>query len=140
MLAEKLDHIGIKVEGMDAAVEGYSSLGFRVVERRRIRDVALEIAFLELAGQKFELLEALDSTSPISQHPLGLHHLGFRCPDLERAYRTMQSDARYRVLGPPTTGAHGAPVFFVRACESNALLELVGALNDVEDELPVWRW
>lgn len=140
MQAQKLDHIGIKVGSIDAALPGYAELGFRIAERLRFQEVGIEIAFLELGGQQFELLESINDNSPIFTDPHGLHHVAFRCTDILGAFSEMQVDQRYCVLGPLTTNAHGAAVFFVRVRDSNALLELVGPSNCQDDEPVAWRW
>jgi len=140
MRAEKLDHVAIKVASIDRALPEYSKLGFRVTTRRRFPEVGIEIAFLELGGQRFELLESLDEASPIRSAPEGLHHLAFSCVELTRVFQEMQSDPRYSVLGPPFTGAHGNPVFLCRAKGSNTLFEMVGPRQAPAEEPEIWRW
>lgn len=140
MQADRLDHVGIKVQSIEQSISGFANLGFRTSRRQTFPKVGIEIAFLELGTQRFELLQSLNDNSPIALDADGLHHLAFRCTDLPAAYAEMRADSRYQLLGEPSPGAHGTPVLFFRVRATSALLELVGSLPANDREIEIWRW
>jgi methylmalonyl-CoA epimerase len=126
--ATALDHIGVAVPSLEAAVAVYRSvLG---LEPERIEEVpgeGVRVAFLPLAGgAAIELLEPTREDSPIGKFLAtrgpGIHHLSFRVSSCRQAIREAEA-AGVRVLPPaPRPGAHGSLVAFFDPRDTGGVL------------------
>lgn len=126
-----VDHVGIAVADLDAAVDRYRRLlGIEPVHRERVEEQGVE-EVLFAAGTSFvQLLGALGSETPVgrflaSSGP-GVHHVAYRVDDVEAALEHLRAE-RVRLIdehGRP--GSRGTTIAFVhpRAMEG-VLVELV---------------
>lgn len=104
-----IDHIGIAVRSIEAGIAqwrelfGYRQLTEVVVNTRQ----KVKVVFLAKEGSlAVKLIEAMDPSSPVyvfAQRGGGLHHLCFRCGDLE-VELTRLAAAGVRVLAPAQPG------------------------------------
>ena len=90
MIHPHLDHIGIAVNSISAALAFYQdALGLAVGEREEIVTQKVRVQFLETGETRTELLEASSEDSAISRfiekRGEGLHHIAYRVEDLEAA-------------------------------------------------------
>ena len=88
------------------------------------------MVFVDVPGNRIELLEPLDEHSPIAKFlernpDGGMHHICFEVEDL-LAMRDQMIAEGARVLGDgePRIGAHGNPVLFSTKRFSGTLVEL----------------
>jgi len=86
-MIEKIDHIGIVVKNLDAAVKVYSeALGLEVKMIDRSEEFNVRIAFLP-AGEV--LVELLEPTGPgmirdfLTERGEGIHHIAYRVKDID---------------------------------------------------------
>jgi methylmalonyl-CoA/ethylmalonyl-CoA epimerase len=124
----KIDHLGIAVADLSAAVEAYEALGIPVEEVCEVPSERVRVAFLPAGEARLELLEPTAADSPIARflrQRSGLHHVCFLVDDIEAAL------AAYKVKGirlideTPRPGAHGSRVAFLHpAAGAGVLLEL----------------
>ncbi|MBC8423954.1 methylmalonyl-CoA epimerase [bacterium] len=121
-LAGRLDHIGIAVTDLDAAVELYS--GLLGLELERVEEVPREkvrVAFLKLArgggGGHLELLEPMDEDCNIARFIAkkgpGLHHLAFHADDMEAAVESCRRAGMKLLNETPLSGAGGKRIVFL---------------------------
>ncbi len=126
----KIDHLGIAVRSLDAALRFYS--GARGLEASAAESVALEkvrVAMLDCGGPRLELLESAGADSPIARflekRGEGLHHVALRVPDLGAAVERLKA-AGARLINEPRPGAGGHLYVFVHpASTGGVLLELI---------------
>ncbi len=119
-MIRRLNHIAIAVPDIEAACALYrNALGGSVSEIEDYPDHGVQVAFVELANTKIELLYPLGADSPIAgflqRNPDGgIHHFCVEVDDVETA-RTQLNEAGVRVLGEggAKIGAHGKPVLFL---------------------------
>ncbi|PCJ10945.1 MAG: methylmalonyl-CoA epimerase, partial [Planctomycetota bacterium] len=83
MIHPHLDHIGIAVNSISAALAFYQdALGLAVGEREEIVTQKVRVQFLETGETRTELLEASSEDSAISRfiekRGEGLHHIAYR--------------------------------------------------------------
>ena len=127
-----IDHIAIVVPSLEQAIPhwekifGYAPMTSPVVNsRQRVR-----VVFLAKDGSlTIKLVEPLDSSSPVStlaSRGGGLHHLCFRCANLNDEILRLE-EAGIRILTPPEPGEafDNEPIAFAYA--GNGLnVELIG--------------
>ncbi|MFN8094992.1 MAG: methylmalonyl-CoA epimerase [Vicinamibacteria bacterium] len=128
MKALKVDHLGIAVPSLDAAVAAYESLGFRVEARHDVPSEKVRTAFLPVGESHLELLEPTDATSVIArflEKRSGLHHVCVIVDDLDAALAEMRSRGVPLLDENPRVGAGGCRVAFVHPKgAAGVLLEL----------------
>lgn len=126
----KIDHLGIAVPSLDAAVPTWTALFGQPPEHfEEVPDQKVRTAFFSVGESHFELLEATDPASPIAafieKRRGGIHHVCVQVSDIDAAL------AEYKRLGVrlidqvARPGAHGCRVAFVHpAATGGVLLEL----------------
>jgi methylmalonyl-CoA/ethylmalonyl-CoA epimerase len=128
-----LDHVGVAVFDLDAAIEFYStSFGFEVVheeanELAGIREVMLAVGDSNVCIQ---LLAALTSESVIAKFldrsGPGIQHLAFRVEDVVTASQKLRDNGVRILYEEPVIGTAGSLINFAhpRDC-GGVLIELV---------------
>jgi LAO/AO transport system kinase len=127
--ATVIDHLGIAVNGLDASIAFYETLGLTVSHREAVPQEKVHVAMLPAGDSRIELLEPSAPDSAISKfletRGPGLHHVALRVPDLGAAVARLQA-AGARLLNEPRQGAGGQTYVFVHpASTGGVLLELI---------------
>ena len=126
----KIDHLGIAVRSLDAALAFYEEqLGFPVGLRETVDQEKVKVAMLPAGESRIELLEATEPDSVIAKfidkRGEGLHHVAIRVPDLTSAVARLKSKGA-RLLNDPRPGAGGHLYVFVHpASTGGVLIELI---------------
>jgi len=127
-----IDHLGIAVRSLDAALEFYEKqLGFSVGLRETVEQERVNVAMLPAGGPRIELLEATEPDSVIAKfiekRGEGLHHVAVKVPDLVATVERLKSSGA-RLLNDPRPGAGGHLYVFVHPSSTGGvLLELIQA-------------
>jgi methylmalonyl-CoA epimerase len=125
-----IDHLGIAVRSLDAALEFYEKqLGFPVGLRETVEQERVNVAMLPAGGSRIELLEATGPDSVIAKfiekRGEGLHHVAVKVPDLAATVERLKSGG-VRLLNEPRRGAGGHLYVFVHPSSTGGvLLELI---------------
>jgi methylmalonyl-CoA epimerase len=124
-----IDHLGIAVPALDAAIAFYQTLGLSVTHRETVATEEVNVAMLPAGESRIELLEPASPDSPISKflekRGPGLHHVALQVPDLPAAVARLKI-AGARLLNEPRQGAGGHLYVFVHpASTGGVLLELI---------------
>lgn len=130
MAIKKIDHIGIAVKDIEAVLGFYSealgleNLGFEIVE-----DQGVKVAFLPVGETRFELLEPLNSDSPvakfIARRGEGIHHIALDVDDVSETLEEMKKRGLQLIDTEPRRGAHHKDIAFVHPkASSGVLIEL----------------
>ena len=124
-----LDHLGIAVPALDAAIAFYETLGLAVAHRESVVTERVNVAMLPAGDARLELLEPAASDSPIAKflekRGPGLHHVALKVPDLPAAVERLRASGA-RLLNEPRQGAGGHLYVFVHpASTGGVLLELI---------------
>jgi len=126
----RIDHLGIAVRSIDAALKFYrDQLGMTVSLRETVASEKVHAAMLPAGESRIELLEASEPDSVIARfidkRGEGLHHVALTVPDLAAAVARLKSSGA-RVLNDPRPGAGGHLYSFVHpASTGGVLLELI---------------
>jgi methylmalonyl-CoA/ethylmalonyl-CoA epimerase len=113
----ELDHVGIAVPDLRAAIERWRPLvGAPEHEPEIVPSNRVRVAFVGVGGTHVEFLEPTDETSPIarflaSRGP-GIHHLAFRVPSVDAALAEVRRRGERVVDEHSRAGARGRRVGF----------------------------
>jgi LAO/AO transport system kinase len=124
----RVDHLGIAVRDLAAAVHAYEAIGFTVDRIEEVPTERVRAAFLPIGDAHLELLEPTDPGSVIArflEKRSGLHHVCVRVDDIDAALARLKAAGVALVDEVPRPGAGGCRVAFVhpRAAEG-VLIEL----------------
>ncbi len=129
----KLDHLGIAVRSLNAALKFYQeTLGIPLQGFENIPQEKVRVAMLPLGDTRVELLEATSGDSVIARflerHGEGLHHVAVEVEHLEERVRQLLA-AGVRLVTPQVQqGAGGHRYVFVHPSSTGGVLvELVEA-------------
>ena len=128
----KIDHLGIAVRSLDAALKFYEGqLGLEATGRETVPQEKVNVAMLPLGEPRIELIEPTEADSVIGKflekRGEGLHHVAVKVPDLAAAVERLRT-AGARLLNEPRAGAGGHLYVFVHPSSTGGvLLELIQA-------------
>ena len=126
----KIDHLGIAVKSLDAALQFYTGvLGMQAAPRETVAGEKVNVAMLACGGPSLELLEPAGADSPIGRfvekRGEGLHHVALLVDDLPAVVDRLTA-AGARLLNEPRRGAGGHLYVFIHpASTGGVLLELI---------------
>jgi methylmalonyl-CoA epimerase len=131
MEVPEIDHVGIAVRDLDAAIDWYErALGVTVAHRETLPGDGVEEALLKVADSYVQLISPIreDSTVArfIAKRGEGIHHVGYRVPDCAEAIAKMAAAGAELIDAAPRPGSRGTTVAFVHPRSSfGTLIELV---------------
>jgi len=122
-----IDHLGIAVRDLDAAVKTYRDvLGFAVTGRERIDARGIEVAFVETGAGRIELIAPTRPDSEVSgfleKRGEGMHHLCVRVDHVDQKLAELKAQGAKLIDSEPKPGAHGTRVAFVHPKGTNGVL------------------
>lgn len=127
----KMDHVGIAVRSIDAALPLWrDAMGAEVGDRETIPSQEVTVLFLKTGESCTELLEPSGEDSPIQRfidkRGEGLHHIAYQVENLE-SVMTNLGEAGARLIYPdPRPGSHQTRINFIHPSSTGGILiELV---------------
>ena len=113
-----IDHVGIAVGDLDAAVEHYRrAFGVEPAHREIVPDQGVEEVLFRAGSSFIQLLGALGPQTPVGRflekRGEGLHHVGYRVPDVAAALARLRELGIRLVDEAPRPGSRGTTVAFV---------------------------
>ena len=122
-----LDHIGIAVQDIEAALAFYrDSLGLEVEAPEDVLTQRVRARHIPVGGPKLELLEATAPDSAIAKYiekrGPGLHHITLRVEDIRAALAHLKARGVRLVDGEPRPGAEDALVAFIHPSSAHGVL------------------
>ncbi len=122
-----IDHIGIAVADLDAALKFYrDALGLEVLPPEDVPSQKVRAHFLPVGGSALELLEATTEDSPIARfigkRGPGIHHLTLRVDSIHDALAQLRTRGVRLIDEAPRAGAEGALVAFVHPSSTGGVL------------------
>ena len=127
MKLEKLDHIGIAVEKIDAALPVWEGmLGLVLHGTEDVVEQKVRTAFLPVGDSEVELLESLDPEGPIGKFIAakgqGVQHLAFRVDNIDQALAELKGKGVRLIDETPRYGAGGARIAFLHPKSTGGVL------------------
>ncbi len=127
----RLDHIGIAVRSLEAALTPYRlALGLEPEHLEEVPGEQVRTAFFRLGDTHLELLEPMNGGGPIAafleKRGAGIHHLAVEVPDIAAAMARARQGGLRLLSEEPRAGAGGSRVCFVHPKDlGGVLLEFV---------------
>jgi methylmalonyl-CoA/ethylmalonyl-CoA epimerase len=128
---EAVDHLGVAVEDLDAAIELYSErLGMPLQHRETVSEQGVEAALLGVGDSHVELLQPLGEDTPIgrflAKRGPGLHHTAYRCADVAEVLEQCRARGLRLIDEQPRRGIRDSRVAFLHPASTGGVLtELV---------------
>lgn len=129
----QIDHVGIAVQDLDAAVEHYRrTLGVEPAHRERVESQGVEEVLLAVGSSFIQLLGALGPDTPVGRflerRGPGVHHIGYRVDDVSSALEHLRAEGVELIDQTPRPGSRGIMIAFVHPKGmGGVLIELVQA-------------
>ena len=122
-----LDHIGIAVKDLEAAIAFYrDALGLEIEPPEEIASQQGRAHFARVGEARLELLEATAPESPIARsidrRGPGLHHITLRVPDLRAVLAGLRRRGVRMIDEEPRPGAEGSLIAFVHPSSTGGVL------------------
>lgn len=127
MLFGRIDHVGVAVEDLDAAVELYSKQ-LRMPEQHRetVEDQGVEAVLLEVGDGHVELIKPLSSESGvarfIAKNGPGLHHVAYATDDIDSALEQVREAGLRLIDEKPRRGIRDSRVAFLHPKSTGGVL------------------
>ena len=126
MLLKKINHIGIAVKSIDAALPFYKAMGAEVNHIEVVESQKVKTAFIKVGETNIELLEATSPESPIAKYleknREGMHHMCYEVEDINACLQELKTDGVQLIDQEPKVGAHNMLVAFVHPKGNNGVL------------------
>lgn len=128
---EAIDHIGIAVEDLDAALALYrEGLALPLVHRETVSAQGVEAALLDIGESHIELLAPLGPDTPVGKFLAkrggGLHHVAYRVEDVDAALAELAQRGFKLIDEHSRIGIRGSRVAFVHPAScAGVLTEIV---------------
>ena len=117
MLAQ-IDHVGVAVEDMDAALSLYTGpLGMPLQHRETVEEQGVDAALLGVGSGPVELLSPLGPDTPggkyLERRGPGLHHVAYAVEDIDATLEELRGAGLRLIDETPRTGIRNSRVAFV---------------------------
>jgi methylmalonyl-CoA/ethylmalonyl-CoA epimerase len=123
----RVDHIGVAVEDLDAAIALHEeAYGMAVAHREVVEEQGVEAVLLDVGENHVELLRPLDGETPVgrflSKRGPGLHHVAYQVTDVQATLDTLRDRGLRLIDEAPRTGIRGSRVAFLHPDSSGGVL------------------
>ena len=117
-MLEQIDHVGIAVEELDAALDLYTKkLGLSVLHREAVEEQGVDAVLLDCGTGHVELLAPLGSETTLAKflerRGPGLHHVAYRVIDIEAELARLKESGIQLIDAEPRVGIANSRVAFV---------------------------
>lgn len=138
MSGTHIDHIGIIVGDLDAAVSRLKPLFGECIRMKDLVDVDLRVAEFQAANLTVELLQYTGKNDAFARQVmgerLGLNHISARVENVERSLGELRAAGLRPQAGFPRQGAHGRVAFFEPDPVTGLLFEICQPDGQAKDD------
>src|SRR5690242_2925133 len=123
----RIDHIGVAVEDLDAAMELYKA-GFemRLAHRETVESQGVEAVLLDVGEGHVELLRPLGEETPVGKFIAakgpGLHHVAYAVEDIDATLKRLDATGLRLIDREPRVGIRGSRVAFLHPRSTGSVL------------------
>jgi methylmalonyl-CoA/ethylmalonyl-CoA epimerase len=123
----RIDHIGIAVEDLDASLALYErDYDMTLVHRETIAEQGVEAALLDVGENHIELLAATGPDTPVGKFLAkkgpGMHHVAYQVDDVESTLAALKEAGLRLIDETPRTGIRNSRVAFLHPATAGGLL------------------
>jgi methylmalonyl-CoA/ethylmalonyl-CoA epimerase len=122
-----IDHVGVAVEDVDAALVLYrDALGMTLVHRETVESQGVDAALLDIGDGHVELLAPLGPETPVgkflAKRGSGLHHVAYRVDDVSETLAALAAAGLRLIDESPRVGIRGSLVAFLHPASTGGVL------------------
>jgi methylmalonyl-CoA/ethylmalonyl-CoA epimerase len=123
----RIDHIGVAVEDIDAAIELYrDSFGMELAHRETVESQGVEAVLLDVGDGHVELLAPLGPDTPVGRYlaknGAGLHHVAYAVEDIDAALEKIAAAGIQLIDSEPRVGIRDSRVAFLHPRSTGGVL------------------
>jgi methylmalonyl-CoA epimerase len=123
----RIDHIGVAVEDVDAAIELYEkSFEMELVHRETVTEQGVDAVLLDVGDGHVELLAPLGPETPVGRYMAknggGLHHVAYAVDDIDGALERLAAAGVKLIDSKPRIGIRGSRVAFLHPRSTGGVL------------------
>lgn len=123
----RIDHIGMAVEDLDAAIALYQqTYAMELVHRETVASQGVEAVLLDVGENHVELLAPLSPDTPVgkflAKRGPGIHHVAYQTTDIAQTLRELSSIGTRLIDEQPRVGIRGSLVAFLHPSASGGVL------------------
>lgn len=123
----RIDHIGVAVEDIDAAIELYSDgFGMELAHRETVESQGVEAVLLDVGDGHVELLAPLGPDTPVGKYMAkngaGLHHVAYAVDDIDAALTQIAAAGIQLIDSEPRVGIRDSRVAFLHPRSTGGVL------------------
>ena len=127
MLFGRIDHIGVAVSDIDAAVRLYAQqFDMREQHRETVEEQGVEAVLLEVGEGHIELIKPLSEDSGvakfIAKNGEGMHHVAYQVDDIDAALERVREAGLRLIDETPRTGIRNSRVAFLHPKSTGGVL------------------
>jgi len=126
-LFERIDHIGVAVEDIDAALGLYGdSFEMELAHRETVESQGVEAVLLDVGEGHVELLAPLGPDTPVGKYLAkngpGLHHVAYAVDDIDAALEKIAATGIQLIDSEPRVGIRDSRVAFLHPRSTGGVL------------------
>jgi methylmalonyl-CoA epimerase len=123
----RVDHIGVAVEDIDAALALYErDYAMTLVHREVVESQGVEAVLLDVGENHVELLAPLGPDTPVgkflAKRGPGMHHVAYQVTDIEATLASLREAGMRLIDETPRVGIRGSLVAFLHPKSSGGVL------------------
>ena len=123
----RIDHVGVAVTDLDAAIGLYErDYGMEVVHREVVEEQGVEAVLLDVGENHVELLRPLGPDTPVGKFLAnkgpGLHHVAYQVADIDAALGELRAAGLRLIDETPRTGIRSSRVAFLHPSATGGVL------------------
>lgn len=123
----RIDHVGVAVEDLDAAIALYEkTYKMELVHRETVEEQGVEAVLLDVGENHIELLRPLGPDTPVGKFLAkkgpGIHHIAYQVTDIEAALAALKEAGMRLIDETPRTGIRNSRVAFVHPASAGGVL------------------
>ncbi len=122
-----IDHVGLVVSDLDAAIAQYER-GFAMVvsHRETLAEQGVEAVLLDVGPSHIELLAPMSDDTAVGRFLVrrgpGLHHVAYRVEDVDAALAQLKADGVELIDAEPRGGIRGSRIAFIHPRSTGGVL------------------
>jgi methylmalonyl-CoA/ethylmalonyl-CoA epimerase len=123
----RIDHIGVAVEDIDAAIELYrDSFEMELAHRETVESQGVEAVLLDVGDGHVELLAPLGPDTPVGKYMAkngaGLHHVAYAVDDIDATLEKIAAAGIQLIDSEPRVGIRDSRVAFLHPRSTGGVL------------------
>ena len=123
----RIDHIGVAVEDIDAAIALYGeSFEMELAHRETVESQGVEAVLLDVGDGHVELLAPLGPETPVGKYMAkngpGLHHVAYAVDDIDAALKRIAAAGVQLIDSEPRVGIRDSRVAFLHPRSTGGVL------------------